>query len=81
MSLPVASCWKISFVAEEEINGDMENIFLNGWGRVKAELSPFLKLKKLGEFCVYFSAWILKRLEQEGRLEEMSFDGVRVCVF
>lgn len=40
MSPPVDSCWKISFVAEEEINRDMENISLNGWGRIKRNFSP-----------------------------------------
>lgn len=82
MSLPVASCWKISFVAEEEINRDTEDIFLNGWGRLKAKFFPlYLKFKKLGEFCVCY-AWILRRLGQEGCLEEMSFNGDgEVCAF
>lgn len=58
MSLPVASPWKISFLAEEEINKDMENIWifcsLNGRSRVDAKFPPsFFKLKKLGKFCVF----------------------------
>lgn len=66
MSLPVTSCWKISFVAEDKLNRDTENIFLNGSGR------PFyLKQKKLDEFCVHLPAWVLRRLGQEGCLGEM----------
>lgn len=80
-SLPVASCWKISFVAEKEINRDTKNFFLNGWGRVKAEFSPFyLKLKKLGGFCVYLPEF-WGGFGQEGCLEEMSLNGDGgVCV-
>lgn len=83
MSPHATSCWKISFVAEEEINRDIKNIFINGWGRFKAEFFPFyLKLKKQGEFCVHSSAWILRRLGQEGCLQEMRFNGGGgVCAF
>lgn len=57
MSLPAASPWRISFVTEEKIDRHIEDIWslcsFNGWRRVNAKFSfSFLKLRKVGEFCV-----------------------------